>query len=755
MTHLPLILSILLSALPLAATARGAQGPACYVNPFVGTTNYGATHPGALCPNGMMHVVPFNAIGTANGNKDKDLRWWSTGYEHTNSLFTGYAHTALSGVGCPEMGALLVMPTTGPLDVDCRRYASTYAEEQASPGYYANRLTRYGIGTEATATVRTGRLRLHFPPGRANLLLNLGESLSNESGATMRFTPNGEVEGMRMLGSFCYNQQAVFPVYFVMRVSKVPQQRGYWKRMPPMGVEAQWDSTAGKRKIYTSYTGPISGDDIGAWLSWQSDTAHVVEVSMGISFVSVDNARLNLDAEQQGLSFDDMRSAAFEAWNRDLSRIQVEGGTPEQRRVFYTALYHTLIHPGVVSDVNGQYPAMESPLTLTSQHPRYTVFSLWDTYRNVHQLLTLVYPERQVDMVRSMLGMYNEHGWLPRWELFGRETLTMEGDPATPVIVDTWMKGLGGFDINLAYQAMMKAATTPGGRNLLRPDNSDYMRLGYVPLRDEFDNSVSHALEYYVADHALATLAAQLGHKADAKMLMERARGYRHYYSEQTGTMRPLLPDGRFLTPFNPETGKNFEPCPGFHEGSAWAYTFYVPHDIQGLARLMGGRATFVSRLQSVFDRGLFDPANEPDMAYPYLFSQFRGEEWRTQRLVRQLLERHFTDTPGGLPGNDDTGTMSCWALFSMMGLYPDCPGVPQYTLTAPVFDSITICLDTRYYGSSSLKITTQPAPGQAPGGPYVKSVTINGHPVKGMRISHDMIRNGGEMRFVTTHRHP
>lgn len=239
---------------------------------------------------------------------------------------------------------------------------------------------------------------------------------------------------------------------------------------------------------------------------------------MGVSFVSAENARLNLEAEQQGRSFDDIRAAARRTWNDDLGRIRVEGGTEAQRKVFYTGLYHALIHPNVLSDVNGEYPAMESAEIRTAEGNRYTVFSLWDTYRNLHQLLTLVYPERQLEMVRSMVGMYREWGWLPKWELYGRETFTMEGDPSIPVIVDTWMKGLRDFDMDAAYEAMRKSATTPGARNRMRPDIDPYIEKGYVPLgfyaRDlSGDNSVSHALEYYIADHALSLLADSLGKK--------------------------------------------------------------------------------------------------------------------------------------------------------------------------------------------------------------------------------------------------
>ena len=739
------------AALPAQAQTGSADyDPVDYVNPFIGTTNYGTTNPGAVCPQGMMSVVPFNVMGAVEGNRDKDSRWWSTPYEHNNVFFTGYAHVNLSGVGCPELGSLLLMPTTGELEVDYMKYGSHYTDEQASPGYYSNILTKYGIKTEVTATPRTGRARFTFPEGKGNILLNLGEGLTNESGATVRFVNDREIEGSKLLGTFCYNPQSVFPIYFVMRIDKQPGDRGYWKKMRPITVEAQWDSTAGTRKIYTSYLKEMSGDDIGTWFTFDTREGETIEVSIGVSFVSIENARENLEAEQAGRTFDDLRQAARAAWRNDLSRILVEGGSDDQRTVLYTALYHFLIHPNILNDINGEYPAMESNEILTTQGRRYTVFSLWDTYRNVHQLMTLLFPDRQLDMVRTMIDMYREHGWLPKWELYGRETLTMEGDPAIPVIVDTWMKGLRDFDLETAYEAMRKSATAPGAENLMRPDADDYFNLGYVPLREQYDNSVSHALEYYIADFSLSRLAAALGKKEDAKLFYEHSLGYRHYFCPEYGTLRPKLPDGTFYAPFNPEQGANFEPCPGFHEGSAWNYTFYVPHDIPGLTRLMGGRKAFIDKLQHVFDAGLYDPANEPDIAYPYLFSYFKGEEWRTQKLVKELLAKYFKAAPDGIPGNDDTGTMSAWAIFSMLGFYPDCPGLPEYTLTAPTFDKVTIQLDTRYYPQKELVITTVRPTSDAN---YIKGIKVGGKAYKGFRISHDQWVNAGQVEFILQER--
>ena len=741
----------LLAVLTLCLGAR-AQEPAECVDPFIGTTNFGTANPGAVTPHGMMSVVPFNVMGSEKNRFDKDSQWWSTPYSADNKFFTGFAHGSLSGVGCPELGGLLLMPTTGELNVDYKAYGSEYKDEVAHPGYYSNTLTKYNIKAEATASMRTGLSRFTFPKGESHILLNLGEGLTNETGATVRIVNDTEIEGSKLLGTFCYNPQAVFPVYFVMKVNKAPKKMGYWKKQREMkGVEAEWDIYSGKYKLYTSYTREMSGDDVGVWFDYDTDEGEAIEVKMGISYVSIENARLNMNTEQPGFDFDKVRTAASTMWNKDLSKVQVEGGTKDEKTIFYTGMYHLLIHPNILQDVNGEYPMMESLKVGHTTGNRYTVFSLWDTYRNVSTLMTLLYPERQLDIIRTMLDMYRENGWLPKWELYGRETFTMEGDPSIPYIVDAWMRGLRDFDEQTAYEAMRKGATTPGEFNLLRPDANDYFSKGYVPLREQYDNSVSHALEYYIADWNLANFAQALGKKEDAKLFRDRSLGYKHYYSKEFGTLRPILPDGTFYSPFDPKQGENFEPSPGFHEGNAWNYTFYVPHDIKGLAKLMGGDKKFVDHLQKVFDDGNYDPANEPDIAYPYLFSYFKGEAWRTQKLVRQLLKDCYHNAPNGVPGNEDTGTMSAWAIFSMMGFYPACPGDVNYVLTSPTFDKVTIQLDKKFYPKGELVIESKHSNPEAI---YIKDVFAGDKKLKGYTISQEELVNAGTLRYILEDTH-
>ena len=731
----------------LAPVMAMAQKPTDLVNPFIGTTNFGTTNPGAVTPNGMMSVVPFNVMGSDLNVFDKDQRWWSAPYEYNNKFFTGYAHVALSGVGCPEASSLLVMPTSGELDVNYFSYGSEYTNEKATPGYYSNELTKYGIKTEVTATTRSSCERYTFPAGKGNIILNLGQGLTNECGAMVRRVSSTEVEGFKLLGTFCYTTQAVFPVYFVMRVSKAPTSEGAWKFQPALtGVEADWTPDDGTYKLYENYYREIAGDNIGYRFSYDDlADGEQITVQMGVSFVSIENARENLDAEQQGKEFDAVHAQTVEQWNNDLGRIRIEGGTKEQQTIFYTALYHALIHPSIISDVNGEYPKMENGETGKSDDTRYTVFSLWDTYRNLHQLLTLVYPERQIDMLRTMVGMYEDWGWLPRWELFGRETFTMEGDPAAIVIADSWIKGLRDFDIETAYKAMLKSATTEGAKNLIRPDIDPYIKDGYIPLwyfsNDlSGDNSVSHALEYCSADYAIAQLADSLGDKARAKEFIKRSQSYHRYFCKEHGTLRPLTKEGKFLGDFAPATGKNFENVPGFHEASAWCYTFAVPHDLEGLIKLMGGKKNFIKSLQGVFDNGHYDPANEPDIVYAYLFSRIKGEEWRTQKEVKNILDNHYKNAPDGIPGNDDTGTMSAWAVFSMMGIYPDCPGEPTYTITTPVFDKVHIATPGEGITIECDRPTADCH--------YIDNIKLNGKQ-QGYRITHKQLLDNANIRLT------
>lgn len=713
-----------------------------YVDPFIGTTNYGATNPGAVLPAGMVSVTPFNVTKTDLNVRNKDDGWWSTPYWHDNKVITGFSHVNLSGVGCPDMASIQLMPTTGALDVDHANYGSTYENDIASPGYYSVDLQKHKTKAEVTTTLRSGRSRYTFPAGESHVLLNLGLGLTNESGAHVRFVSNTEVEGFKLNGTFCYNQpQSVFPVYFVVRMLTEPTRSGHWKKHPKQpGLRDDWDPYSGKYKIYDRYKGEMAGENLGVYFTFDTHEGESVEVQVGISYVSIENARENLDKEQGNQSFDQIRDAAETIWSERLSQIAVEGGTEDQKTMFYTAFYHTQISPSILNDVNGQYPKMMSNEIGTTEGTRYTLFSMWDTYRNLHPLKSLLTPADQEGMVRSLLGMYQEGGFLPKWEFAANEFNVMEGDPASIIIGDTYLRGLTDFDTELAWEAMNKNANTPDAESGIRHDNDFYLMNHFIPLRKDFDNSVSEALELYISDFTIGEFGKAL-QKDGAEVFTKRALGYRKYFDEKYGLLRPLRPDGTFFEPFDPLMGENFEPAHGFHEGTSWNYSFSVPQDIRGLIKLHGSEKAFKERLIQCFEDSLFDMSNEPDMGYPYWFNYLEGEEWRSQQYVRSCIDTFFSTESGGLPGNDDVGTMSAWLMFSMMGFYPSSPGVPEYTFTTPVFSKVHIQLDTDYYEKGELVIESRVKDGK-----YIKSIKAGQKQLDGYFLSHQDLVNAGSI---------
>lgn len=719
-----------------------AQNLADYVNPFIGTSNFGATNPGAIAPRGMASVSPFNVAGPQNLPLEKDSRWLSNPYVNENTFLTGFSHVNLSGVGCPDLGVILTMPTTGKLKINHLEYGSTYNYELAKPGYYSVKLSKYDVKTKVTATTRVGVSNYSFPKGQANILINLGLGLTNEEGATVKIVSPTEIEGMRNVGSFCYYKpEESYPVYFVAKFSKPADDYGVWKKPRKYsGLEGRWMGYNGKTRLYKQYRKEVIGDSIGSYFTYHFKEPTTVEVKVGISYVSVENARENLEKETKGLSFDDIYKSTLTKWNNLLSKIEVEGGTKDDKAIFYTALYHTLIHPNTLNDVNGEYPTMAKRETAKTDGTRFTVFSFWDTYRNLHQLMSLVYPKQQSDMVKSMLNIYEESGWLPKWELNATETTTMVGDPAGIVIADTYLRGIKDFDIEKGYEAMRKSAMQLEG-NPLRPGIKDYIEKGYLTTKTTKSGSVSTTQEYNITDFAIAQLAQQLGKIDDYKLFKKRSVTYRNLFDKSLNLLRPKNDDGSWYKPFNPDTGANFVKNFGFIEGNSWQYTFMVSHDAKHLMKLMGGKKAYVKKLDEVFEKKQFDMANEPDIAYPYLYNYAKGFEWKTQKCVNDLINEYFTNKPAGLPGNDDTGTMSAWLIYSMMGIYPVSPADPIYTITTPRFDKMTIHLDNRYYKNKTLVI-------EKTGEGRINSIDLNGKKSKTFFINHKDLVNGGTFKI-------
>ena len=609
-------------------------------------------------------------------------------------------------------------------------------------GFYSTTLKKYKVKIETTATSRAGVSRYSFPEGKSNILLNLGLGLTNEQGASIKIVSPSEIEGMRNVGSFCYfKPNESYPVYFVAKFSKPSNEYGIWKNtIKHKGMEGQWMPYNGKKRLYKGYKKEIIGDSIGAYMSYDFKKPTQVVVRVGVSYVSIDNARENLEKETNGVPFDEIQKETARNWDELLSKIKVEGGTKDDKTIFYTALYHTLIHPNTLNDVNGEYPKMATRETLKTKETRYTVFSLWDTYRNLHALMSLVYPKQQSDMVKSMLSIYDESGWLPKWELNATETTTMVGDPAGIIIADTYLRGIQDFDIAKAYRAMIKSATQLE-KNALRPGIKEYTEKGYLTTASAKSGSVSATQEYNTSDFAIAQLAKVLGKKEDEQFYRERSISYRKLFDKEFNLLRPKDKDDLWITPFNPETGANFQKNLGFIEGNSWQYTFMLAHDAKGLINLMGGEEVYSKQLQKVFNTGQFDMANEPDIGYPYLFNFVKGEEWRTQEKVSKLINQYFKNTPEGLPGNDDTGTMSAWLIYSMMGIYPISPAKPSYTITRPVFDKITIQLDSKYYKNKQLIIEKK---GQG----KINNIQINGKIIKSYFISHASLVNGYNLKI-------
>lgn len=720
------------------------QNPADYVNPFIGTSNYGTTNPGAIAPRGMVNVTPFNVAGKQN-KFDKDSQWFSTPYEHTNTFLTGFSHVNLSGVGCPDLGVILLMPTTGELETNHLKYGSNYSNEKAQAAYYTNYLTKYDIQVELTASKRAAVSRYSFPKGKSNVLLNLGLGLTNEMGAMVQIKSDTEIEGMRSVGSFCYNSpEDAYPVYFVMKFSKPADEMGTWKTpLKYDGIEAQWMGYNGKTRIMKNNTSMVVGDSIGTFFTYNFDQKTEIEVKVGVSYVSIANARENLETEIGEKTFNEVRVQTVNDWNSVLSKIKVEGGTDYDKTVFYTALYHTQIHPNTFNDVNGEFPEIGTGKISSTNGTRFTVFSLWDTYRNAHQLLSLVYPKQQSEMVKTMLDMYDENGWLPKWELNATETFTMVGDPAAIVIVDTYLKGIQDFDIEKAYEAMLKSADRIEN-NPVRIGLKEYIIKGFVTEESVNSGAVSITQEFNVADFAIAQLAKKLNKKEDYKRFSNRSISYRKLFDPEFNLLRPRNPDGTWYEPFNPDTGANFIKNIAFIEGNSWQYTFMVTHDTQALIKLMGGKKSFVNQLENVFEKKQFDMANEPDIGYPYLFNHVKGEEWRTQKRVSELIKTYFKNQSDGIPGNDDTGTMSAWLVFSMMGIYPISPGDPIYTITKPVFDKVTIDLDERYYSGKQLVIEKE-----SNNNGNIHKIMLDGKTHKSYFISHDDLIKSNQLKII------
>ncbi len=673
------------------------------------------------------------------------------GYNYGEPYIYGFSQLTLSGVGCTDWGNILVMPVGGKIKTRAEGRNSNYANEKASVGYYSALLTTDSILTEVTATQRTTLSKYVFKKksDSMNIIFDLYQALGFSKDSYARIRNNQEVEGWNLVGRFCGHPERQ-KLYFVAKLNKTADEIGTYK-----------DSLVHKGQD------TVSGAKTGVFFRYKVEEVDEILLKVGLSFVSIDNARENLLEEQPDWDFKGVKHRAEQAWEKQLSKIKVQGGEESQKEIFYTALYRALLHPSVFNDVNGEYLAMGSQNVKElpqGREAQYTVFSLWDTYRNLHSLLALAYPEIQSDMVKTMLDIYEESGFLPKWEIAGKETHVMVGDPGSIVIADSYMKNIRDYDTEKAYEAVKKMATLTDS-NHIREGIEQYIEYGYIPddLKGKFDpkddtstwplwGSVSTSLEYYLADYGVAQMAKSLGHEKDYKHFYERSLGYKNLYNPETGFLQAKYSDGSWYKPFDPYNYMSEFPDAswpaggrGYVEGNAWHYLFFVPHDIVGYSELMG-KDKFLDTLQFVFEgQRTFELVNEPDIAYPYLFSYFEGEEWRTQKESRKALNLHFKNSPDGWPGNDDCGTLSAWYIFTAMGFYPACPGTNEYRIGSPIFDKVIIELNSEYYPGGQFVIETI---NNGDKNMYVRKLTLNDKAIEPQSLMHGDIIKGGKIVF-------
>ena len=712
-------LAVSLSLLPAAAAQR-ISDPALLVDPRVGTAAQGQTYPAVGMPFAMTNWTPETEPGE---------RKCVPPYLDSDRTLTGFRGSHfMSGSCTQDYGSVTFMPqlaTQTPTRVTAavRAVVFRHSDEQMHPYFYAVDLPSEHIRAELTATVHAGFLRFRFPAGAApRVLVNLN---GRPQDATIQVDQSHRIiEGSTLVRRLYagQGQSAGFHSYFVAEFDRPFASIG---RSPDGGA------------VWANFSAAGSG--------W-------VQLRVGMSFVSVAEARQNLHAEISGWSFAATEQAVHTAWTQALGRVQISGngsdGAP-QRRIFYTALYHALLLPRTVSDDDGSYPAFNG--NARTEHAQgftdYDDFSLWDTYRAVHPLFTLLEPHRDTDMIRSLIAKGEQGGFLPIYPAWGSYTAEMTGDDADIVIADAWCKGLRDFPAAAAYALMRHNALTvatpaearngEGRRGLAR-----YLRLGYIPLEDHIPDAfhhneqVSRTLEYAYDDWAISRMAAFLGHKQDAALFAARAENWRYVFDPAIGFVRGRHADGSWQTPFHPA-----KPDPAVTEGVPWQYTFFVPQNIGGLRAGLGGPAGLGRKLDGLFAHGLYDQGNEPSHSLAYLYDD-AGEPWKAQAQIRRILDSDYRDTPAGLPGNDDAGQMSAWYVFSALGFYPVTPGTPRYAIGAPRFDRVTLHLP----GGKPLAIL---AAGAEQGMRYVRAVRLNGILLHRYWLSQQELTGGGTLAFT------
>ncbi|MGA3263999.1 MAG: GH92 family glycosyl hydrolase [Terracidiphilus sp.] len=737
--RLGLVLLPLLSGIP--ALAQSVSTPYDAVDPIIGASGGGETFPGASLPFGMMQWSP-----------DTTHRAY---YHYDDKRILGFSMTHLSGVGCPLYGDFAVLPTTAALtsspgaNFDLYAAPFDHSKEEAHPGYFAVTLAN-GIRVEITVAERAGIARFIFPEGAsARLLINAGSSAntmgSPEPGQASRDAFGNSIEltsansyaGSVTAGNFC-GVTSQYKLYVAGRFNKPYKSTALWQ-----------DDAILKSKS-------AQGKHTGAWLDFGNQ--HEVVLKVGISFVSEAGALGNLDKEIPGWNFEAVHAQARHVWSRLLDRIAVEGGAPEQRKIFYTGLYHSFMCPTLFSDQEGNYMGFDGKvhaLAGSKQKAQYANFSDWDIYRNTVQLHALFDPTSESDIMQSLVNDAVQSGWLPRWPAANDVTYVMGGDSPAILLASSYAFGAHDFDVKTALKYMVKAGTEPGigpHGGSERPFLAEYRKLGYVPI-DKIDTAASVTLEYANADFAVAQFAKNLGDEADYQAFMKQSENWRNLFDPTTGWIRPRLSDGTWQAGFDadlslPKTNVSWDKNDqeGFEEGNSYQYTFMIPFDYPTLFAAIGGEDKVIPRLDKFFlklrcwGEPCYNIENEPDFVVPYAYV-FAGQPWKTEEVVTRIGNEVFKTTPDGIPGNDDLGATSGVYVWNALGFYPAVPGVGGLILGAPMFEKATL----RLSGGRTLVISRQGS------GIYVQKVTLDGAPYSSTWLPLDKLHPGiTQLQFTT-----
>lgn len=721
-----LLLNVCAFSLTLATLQAGEITK--YVNPFIGTGAIdgglsGNNYPGATSPFGMIQLSPDTSEAPNWGD--------ASGYDYNRSTIFGFSHTRLSGTGASDLIDVTLMPTSS------GRTSSTFThdEEKASPGYYQVMLKDENINVELTTTQRNGIHRYQYPAGKdAEVILDMDHSADKGSwgrriiNAQIRILNDHAVEGYRIITGWAKLRK----IYFYMEFSS------------PILTSTLRDGG----RVHEN-TAVVNGTNLHGCFRFGKLNGKPLTCKVALSSVSMENARQNMEQEAPHWDFDRYMAAADADWEKQLGKIEIKG-TEVQKEIFYTALYHTMIQPNIMSDVNGEYMAADyTARKVGDNETHYTTFSLWDTFRASHPLYTLLEPERVTDFVKSMIRQYEYYGYLPIWQLWGQDNYCMIGNHSIPVITDAILKGIPGIDVEKAYEAVYNSSVTSHPNSPFEV----WEKYGFMPENIQ-TQSVSITLEQAFDDWCVAQLAEKLNKDADYERFHKRSEYYRNLFHPKTKFFQSKNDKGEWIEPFDPYQygGNGGHP---FTEGNAWQYFWYVPHNIQALMELTGGTKAFEQKLDTFFTSnykseqmnhnasgfvGQYAHGNEPSHHVAYLYN-FAGQPWKTQKYVSHILNTLYNNTSSGYAGNDDCGQMSAWYVFSAMGFYPVNPADGRYIIGSPLLDECTLKLA----GNKDFHIRTIR---KSPEDIYIQSVTLNGKKHKDFFITHQDIMNGGTMVF-------